>query len=405
MTKSLTSLWLKNLSRVSKAQQAQGRRLFKGLLAKSVRVPAAKRATPVKMIRPVKAVKIPAAKVAKPRAKPTAAPKPAAAILPPLPGSWKKTFFILPGQGLAPARRMLYWLYLPSGAIPAAPRPLVVMLHGCKQTATDFAASTRMNELAERKGFAVLYPQQSAAGDAHRCWPWYKRAVQRGEGEVGLIAELIVQMQQRHGFDASRTYVAGLSAGAAAATLLALSHPAAIAAVGLHSAPVFGTVDSALNAYRTMQRGAGQAHLAVAAACAEGTPFPSGLPAIVIHGERDSVVRRVNAVQLEQQLEIINRAVLTRLEPTRRSYPARAGGRSPRHGWSSTTHYAGRKPQLVLCEIAGLGHAWSGGDDSVKFSVRSGPDASAMLWAFFARHRKHATSWGDQKQLEPLLKK
>ena len=83
MTKSLTSLWLKNLSRVSKAQQAQGRKLFKGLLAKSVRVPAAKRATPVKMIRPVKAVKIPAAKVAKPRAKPTAAPKPAAAILPP----------------------------------------------------------------------------------------------------------------------------------------------------------------------------------------------------------------------------------------------------------------------------------------------------------------------------------
>ena len=398
MARSLSGLWLKNLRNIGKAQRAQAR-LLKRLAPKPARRPAARKAGAAKT----------AGSAARLEAVRPAARKVSPALREPAPesGTWQKGYSSgvqAAGSASISARRLLYWLYLPSVAAPG-PLPLVVMLHGCQQTATDFATATRMNRLAERKGFAVLYPQQSAAGDAHRCWPWYKRAVQRGEGEVGLIAELIVQMQQRHGFDASRTYVAGLSAGAAAATLLALSHPAAIAAVGLHSAPVFGTVDSALNAYRTMQRGAGQAHLAVAAACADGTPFPSGLPAIVIHGERDSVVRRVNAVQLEQQLEIINRAVLTRLEPTRRSYPARAGGRNPRHGWSSTTHYAGRKPQLVLCEIAGLGHAWSGGDDSVKFSVRSGPDASAMLWAFFALHRQHATSWGNQKQLDTLLKK
>jgi poly(3-hydroxybutyrate) depolymerase len=63
----------------------------------------------------------------------------------------------------------MYWLYLPSSAA-ATPRPLVVMLHGCQQTAPDFALTTQMNQLAEREGFAVLYPQQSEATDRHRCW-------------------------------------------------------------------------------------------------------------------------------------------------------------------------------------------------------------------------------------------
>ena len=164
MTKSLASLWLKSLSRVGKSQRAQGRKLFKSLLPKAVRVAPAK---PVIKLKPVKVPVAKLARIAKPRRKP-AAPKRAATVLPALPGSWQKSFFTLPGEGLAPGRRMLYWLYQPSG-VAAAPRPLVVMLHGCKQTATDFATSTRMNQLAERKGFAVLYPQQSAAADSHRC--------------------------------------------------------------------------------------------------------------------------------------------------------------------------------------------------------------------------------------------
>ena len=383
MARSLSSLWLKNLRSFSKVQRAQ-QQLLKRLLPKPARRPAAKQARPVRASGPG----APRQPVGAARLQTVGSGRKPAASLPQA-GTWQKGYS--PGAppavtGRAQARRLLYWLYLPPVADPG-PLPLVVMLHGCQQSATDFATATRMNELAERKGFAVLYPQQSAAGDANRCWHWYQRAVQRGDGEVRVIADLIAQMQQRHGLDASRTYVAGLSAGAALATVLALRHPELVAAVGLHSAPVFGTVESALGAYRTMQRGAGEAHLDAAGALVESALVPPGLPAIVIHGERDSVVRRINAVQLAQQLQIVNRAALTRLEPTRRSYPARSTGRSPRRAWTSSTHYAGRRPQLVLCEIAGLGHAWSGGDDSVKFTERSGPDASAMMWAFFARHR------------------
>ena len=373
MARSLSGLWLRSLRSITKTQRAQSR-LVKSLLPKPARKTAVRRGKAT--------VKAPATvpKTAKPAARAT-----------PLPGSWKQSYFSATSPARAASgKRMAYWLYLPSSASAAAPLPLVVMLHGCQQTAPDFAAATRMNQLAERKGFAVLYPQQSAAGDAHRCWHWYQRSIQKGQGDVLVMADMITQVQQRHGLDTSRTYAAGLSAGAALATILALRHPELIAAVGLHSAPVFGAADSAISGYRVMQRGAagvfGEVAGEAARSVATARPPLGGMPAIVIHGDRDAVVRRINARQLGQQLQIINAAAITRAAATHKTYPARTGGRSPKRGYSTTTHYAGRKPQLVQCDISTLGHAWSGGDDRMRFCAREGPDASLMMWTFFARH-------------------
>lgn len=387
MAKSLSSLWLRSIKRLSKSQQAQGRRLLKSMLPKPVRAPAARRAKPAKL-----------AKAIEPSAKTVTAKRRAAATPAPhdlgLPGTWQKFSFPPPGVGqTSAARRLLYWLYLPTSALsdPTTPRPLVVMLHGCQQTAVDFATSTRMNKLAERKGFAVLYPQQSAAKDSHRCWHWYQRTTQQGQGEARLIAEMAVYVQRKHGLDASRTYIAGLSAGGALATIVALRYPSLFAAVGLHSAPVFGTTDSAMNAYRAMQHGSALAHMETARALVRALPHFPGMPAILIHGARDNVVRRINMEQLTKQLAIVNAASITRPEPVHRKYAARSGGRSPHHAWQTETYYAGRKPQLVRCDIATLGHAWSGGDSGVAFSVREGPNATLMMWNFFASHRRVPT--------------
>ena len=389
MTKSLTSLWFKNLRRVSKVQQAQGRKLFNSMLTPAARAPAAKRpAVRVKPRQPLKAVKTPvvkAAPVAQPRRKPACTPKLAGATLP---GTWQKSFFTLPRTGVEPAQRMLYWLYLPSSATAATPRPLVVMLHGCKQTPTDFAASTRMNQLAERKGFAVLYPQQSAASDSNRCWHWYKRSTQQGEGDVLLIAQMIKQVQSKHRLDTSRTYVAGLSAGAGLAAILALRHPELIAAAGLHSSPVFGTSDSPLSGFQAMQQGASVKHREVAAEfLAEQPAFP-GMPVMLIHGKNDSVVRRVNVDHLTAQFTLIDAPFITSAQPVLRSYAGRTGGRSPRHAYKTTTYYAGRKPQVIKCEIDALGHAWSGGEGSFDYSTPEGPDATLLLWNFFSLQKR-----------------
>ncbi|MDP2256957.1 MAG: PHB depolymerase family esterase [Polaromonas sp.] len=380
MVKSLTGLWLKNIRRMGEAQQAQGRKLLTSLMPKPAR------SAPVRRAKVVGAARL---KVAAPRQKSVAVPvRPVSA----LPGVLQKSYFPVPAAGqLAPARRMLYWLYLPPSAA-SKPCPLVVMLHGCQQTAPDFAQSTRMNQLAERKGFAVLYPQQSAAGDRHRCWHWYKRATQHGGGDVALIAQMIAKVQAMHRLDASRTYVAGLSAGAGLATILALRYPALIAAVGVHSAPVFGTSDSPMSAFRAMQHGSGRVHRETATAFAQAQPQFPGMPVILIHGARDPVVRHINAAQLAEQFVIINGPAITRTEPVSRSYAARTGGRSPRHAYQTETYYAGRTPQLLRCEINALGHAWSGGDGSLAFTTPEGPDATRMMWTFFARHRRTPTS-------------
>ena len=388
MAKRLSSLLLKNIKRLGKIQQAQGNRLFKSLLTQVVRAKPVRRAKSAKPAKPFKARPVKAAKLGRP---PPAAPaRPVTALA----GTWQKSYFSSAGRGqTAPGRRLLYWLYRPAVTSSAtrAAMPLVVMLHGCQQTAADFATATRMNQLAERKGFAVLYPQQSVVADAQRCWHWYQRATQQGQGDVRLVADMIAQVQQRHGLDVSRTYVAGLSAGAALACLVALRHPELIAAAGLHSAPVFGTTDTAMGAYRVMQQGSGTAYSKKAHEFANTLPLPaakSGMPVILLQGERDPVVRRINVEQLSQQFQIINAACITRSEPLRRSYPARTGGRKPHPAYDTVTYYAGRKPQIMKCEIGALGHAWSGGDDSVAFSTRAGPDATLMMWNFFMRHRR-----------------
>ena len=381
MASSLGSFWLKSIQRMTKAPRAQGRKLVKTLVEKTVRG-LVTGASPE--------LRSPAHTAPRRRPEPLAtAPPKLTRSFKPAGAYWQKSYFVTPETTqIAIPRRMMYWLYLPPGAAARAPLPLVVMLHGCKQTACDLATATRMNALAERKGFAVLYPHQSSGADAHRCWHWYKRGVQRGEGDVALIAQMIAQVQQRYRLDRTRTYAAGLSAGAALANILALRHPALIAAVGLHSAPVFGTSDSALSAYRAMQSGSLHAHEAVAREfLAEQPAFP-GMPVMVIQGERDAVVRRVNADQLAQQFLLINAAQLTGDEPVQRLRAGRLTGRSPRLAYQIDTWYAKRKPYVVHCNISGLGHAWSGGDDSVDFTERAGPNASLILWEFFEHHQR-----------------
>jgi poly(hydroxyalkanoate) depolymerase family esterase len=361
MAKSLSSLWLKSLTRIAKTQQ---KKLVRSLTAASQ-----------------KATK---AAVKKALAPPQPAPQPAARSVPPaaLPGSWTRAFFAAPS-----GQRMAYWLYLPQRdkAQAQTPVPLVVMLHGCTQTAPEFAQGSRMNALAQRKGFAVLYPQQLLAIDAHRCWQWYQRATQQGGGEAGLVAGLLTQVVAKHALDASRVYLAGISAGAALAQTIALRYPFRIAAVGLHSGPVFGTADSRMGAFATMQNGGGIQVDAAVQALAQDGDYPR-MPAIILHGDADKVVRIANQQQVARQMLLVNG--IADLAPVTIRTPARPKGRSPRHAFQTQDYRVARKPIVSVCRIAGLEYAWSGGDGALRFNDSVGPDASALLWAFFAKHRR-----------------
>lgn len=304
-------------------------------------------------------------------------------------GVWGRATFIAGAadavDGIALGKRMDYWLYRPSG-MTAETTPLVVMLHGCEQTATDFASGTRMNRLAEQKGFGVLYPQQSAHGHSHRCWPWYRKEVLAGEGEARMIAAIMRRVVTRHHFDPTRVYLCGLSAGAAMAHILALRYPQLIAAVGLHSGPIFGAATTSAGAYGVMQRGGLKlVGGAIDKVLQAADDFPT-MPAILLQGQQDTIVRPVNLHQLEQQFCHLNQLTAAQRQP-HKYHPAGASARSA-HAFDTVDYRVGKKTILRVCEIFQLDHAWSGGDAAYRFNARKGPDASRMMWTFFAPHRR-----------------
>lgn len=294
-------------------------------------------------------------------------------------GKWLASHYTAP----AGRRRMSYWLYLPDRAPAPGGFPLVVMLHGCDQSATLFAQGTRMNQHAGRAGVAVLYPQQSAGAHPHRCWHWFDRATQQGGGDVPAIVGIVRKVLDGYPIDRTRVYIGGLSAGAAMANIVALNHPELFAALGLHSAPLFGAGHGSAAALGVMQHGA---HLRAGSAIAEvldrNAAFPP-MPTILIQGEEDPVVRLVNQAQLERQAMLLNR-----LPPGSRVEVTSKPGSRNTHPYSLRDVYQGNALMLRVVRIAELKHAWSGGDESLSFNCGAGPDASRMLLDFFARHRR-----------------
>jgi poly(hydroxyalkanoate) depolymerase family esterase len=244
------------------------------------------------------------------------------------------------------------------------------MLHGCTQSADDFAAGTRMNFLAETQGFFVVYPEQTAAANSSRCWNWFQPAdQQRAQGEPAIIAGITRRVMAENRMDASRVYIAGLSAGGSMAAILAVCYPDLYAAVGVHSGLVAGSAHDLPSALQAMQ--------------GNGRSRPSGAPAhsiplIFFQGDQDSTVHPRNAEEFLRQW-VGPRAGTSALH---REGTA-VGGRA----YSCETYQDQSGGTFVeRWTVHGAGHAWSGGSPNGSFTDPAGPDATAELIRFFREH-------------------
>jgi poly(hydroxyalkanoate) depolymerase family esterase len=298
-------------------------------------------------------------------------------------GEWRRAEHLVPPNALHAGRTLPYGLYLPPGR-PTAGMPLVVMLHGCKQSMDSFAEGTRMNLLADRHGFAVVYPEQSERSHPHQCWHWYDARDAAGGGEAAAVVSLVDTLVEAHGFDRSRVYLAGLSAGAGLAMMLAVRSPGRFAAVALHSGPAFGEARSGVTALDVMRRGVHGNPVSLVDSHLGARRHP-GMPAVVVQGDADAVVAPVNAEQLALQLLRLNG--LADAQGVRQGVVSHE---TFKDGYREQDYELDGASVVRLCRVAGLDHAWSGGDEAVPFHSSTGPDASALIWSFFEPHRRDA---------------
>jgi poly(hydroxyalkanoate) depolymerase family esterase len=272
-----------------------------------------------------------------------------------------------------------YKLYVPSGYTGQA-LPLVVMLHGCTQSPDDFAAGTRMNDLAEEQAFLVAYPAQAQSANISRCWNWFSADdQQRDRGEPSLIAGITREIMRDFPIEPGRVYIAGLSAGGAAAAIMGATYPDLYAAIGVHSGLACGAAKDMPSAFAAMRQGGSATAGGSRRHCGSG----GSVPTIVFHGDSDTTVNPVNGdhVIAHARTGADLRVTVSRGEA--------AGG--IRYTRTVQADESGR-PMLEQWVLHRVGHAWSGGSAAGSYTEPRGPDASREMVRFFLQQATAASA-------------
>ncbi|MGQ7846402.1 extracellular catalytic domain type 1 short-chain-length polyhydroxyalkanoate depolymerase [Granulosicoccus sp. 3-233] len=283
---------------------------------------------------------------------------------------------------------MHYKLFVPARE-SLEPAPLLLLLHGCGQDPGSFATATRMNAIAEAAGMMVLYPAQSSSANPNRCWNWFEPAHQhRGGGEPDMLSELTRHVMDSLPIDPQRVFVAGFSAGAAMALVLAEQYPDLYSAAGVHSGLPTGEATSDREAFAMMMgnrvNGAASSPPADANSSVAATqPADSHTPLILFHGSQDRVVNVANAERIIANWLAREQSgnVPTNWLPLSLTHDTASG-----HHYVVTQYVAEENPDRIGCEYWQMsegGHGWSGGNPGGSYTEQNGPDASTEIVRFF----------------------
>lgn len=186
---------------------------------------------------------------------------------------------------------------LPDGA------PLVVVLHGCTQTSSGYDSGSGWSQLAEREGFALLYPEQQGGNNSNLCFNWYSpEDACRGRGEAKSISQMVVHMTSAYRLDPKRVFVTGLSAGGAMTSVMLATYPELFAGGAIIAGIPFASANTLPEALARM-RGQGSPGRSQLAARARASLNDFGpLPTLSVwHGTHDTIVDSQNADWIVEQ--------------------------------------------------------------------------------------------------------
>jgi poly(hydroxyalkanoate) depolymerase family esterase len=284
-----------------------------------------------------------------------------------------------------------FQLYVPDGYTKREKRPLLVAIHGCTQTAGDFAGLARVARLADRERVLVLLPNQDPAANAMRCWNWFIPENQkRGAGEPAAIKAMIDWVEARYAVDRGRVYVFGISSGGYMTSILLSCYSDVFAAGMVASGGMYEAAIDLQTAVPTALKGS------------ERDPAASGrdayrcsgsnhrtVPVLVFHGSDDPFVALRNGRQTVDQFLVTNDLGDDGVEnhsivELSRHSDAVEGG----HAFTWIDYGSGKTTLIRYYVVEGMGHAWSGGDAAFSWADAKGPDETAIMWDFVKQFRR-----------------
>jgi len=314
-------------------------------------------------------------------------------VVPAHAGSWTS------GKVKNPSGSLEYKLFVSSAYRKEKPVPLVLMLHGCTQTAEELAAISGFNELADKNSFLVAYPLQSVAANPLKCWNWFDPKHQsRDTGEPSLIAAVIQDIRASYNIDEQRMYAVGISAGGAMAVVMGTAYPELFAGLAVIAGTEYKAGSTVQDGLAAMKQGGPdpnrQGLLAFQAIQKSAAGSVTRLPLIVFQGTKDPYLNPVNADQLIAQWAQTH----DYLDDDKDNDSVNVQTASEKtvvvpNGYRVTKYsYNDSKGHLLLEKwiVEGLGHAWPGSAIANPFADAKGPNATEEIWRFFAETTSRA---------------
>ncbi|MET9343084.1 extracellular catalytic domain type 1 short-chain-length polyhydroxyalkanoate depolymerase [Nonomuraea sp. NPDC004354] len=272
--------------------------------------------------------------------------------------------------------------YVPSSYQPGTPMPLLVALHGCNMSAKDMEDLTRYNELAEARGFIVVYPEQSILANLLRCWNFAPAGNHiRDKGEPSIIAGITAKVRSQYTVDTRRTYVIGASSGAAMSVIMGATYPDVYAAIGSVAGGPFPGDQNA-----TPEQNGLYAYQAMGA-------YARKVPAFVLHGLADTTVdAQLGRDTVTQWAQTDDLALDGGVDDDDVDAVADTTRQATENG-RAFTHYTYNQADtgesvIEAYFVEGMGHRWPSGCTCSRYGDPLGPDASRISWDFFMAHPK-----------------